>query len=169
MITDDLVFEYPLIRRLNNKIRIMCETEQNKNSSHIAEGLKSEYNARQVRILCEAIYFFLLCYVVFPLNFVKILFSYGQRYPLEISPGTGITDQAEFEYVIFIHRTSTLQNSSGVICLLISVSMFIRTIIVLDIYVMLYFFKRSFLNSFYFMLHQDLDDDLCTILLCSPL
>ena len=41
MITDDLVFEYPLIRRLNNKIRIMCETDQNKNSSHIAEGLKS--------------------------------------------------------------------------------------------------------------------------------
>ena len=46
MIPDDLMFEYPLIRRLNNKIRIMCETEQNKNSSHIAEGLKSVDIAR---------------------------------------------------------------------------------------------------------------------------
>ena len=75
------------------------------------------YNARQVRILCEAVYFFLLCYVVFPLNFVKIFFAYGWRYPLEIWTGTGVTDHAESEYVIFIHRTPTLQNSSGVICL----------------------------------------------------
>ena len=41
MTADGIEFEYLLIRRLNNKTRIMCETEQNKNSSHIAEGLKS--------------------------------------------------------------------------------------------------------------------------------
>ena len=40
MTADDIEFEYPLIR-LNNKVRIKYETEQNKNSSHIAEGLKS--------------------------------------------------------------------------------------------------------------------------------
>ena len=46
MTVDGIEFEYPLIRRLNNKIRITCETEQNKNSSHIAEGLKSVYITR---------------------------------------------------------------------------------------------------------------------------
>ena len=66
MIPDDLMFEYPLIRRLNNKIRIMCETEQNKNSSHIAEGLKSaditldrfESGAKPFIFFCSVTLFF---------------------------------------------------------------------------------------------------------------
>ena len=43
---DGIEFEYPLIRRLNNKIRITCETEQNKNSWQRGEGLKSVYITR---------------------------------------------------------------------------------------------------------------------------
>ena len=49
--------------------------------------------------------------------FLTILIYFLAQYPLEISTGTGVTDHTESEYVIFVHRTATLQNSSAVICI----------------------------------------------------
>ena len=114
MTVDSIEFEYPLIRRLNNKIRITCETEQNKNNSHIAEGLKSVDITRDRSESCAKRFFSVLLHC-FSIEFCQNFFAYGQRFPLEISTGMGVTDYAESEYVIFIHRTPTLQNSSGVI------------------------------------------------------
>ena len=67
-------------------------------------------NARQVRILCEAIY-------SVTLFFHWILSKFFCLYPLEFSTEMGVSDHAESEYIIFIHRTPTLQNSFWVICL----------------------------------------------------
>jgi hypothetical protein len=101
--------------RLNNKIMTTCETEQNKNNSHIAEWLMS-VSITRYWFESSAIYIFCsVLYVALPLNFVKIFLACGQRYPLEISTGTGVTDHAESEYAIFIHRQHTVQNHSGVI------------------------------------------------------
>ena len=95
------MFEYPLIRR-----GITCETEQNKNSSHIAEGLKSAEMDRSNPVRSHFFSVRLRC--------LSIEFS-QKRYPL--SPAMGVTDHTESEYVLFIHRTPTLQNSFGVICI----------------------------------------------------
>ena len=117
MRADDVVFEYQLSEfGLTNKIRKSCETEKNKNTSHVAEWLKSVDNANLVRIQCEAVYFFLFCTVFLPLNFVKIFLPENQRYPLEIWTATGIIDHIESEYAIFIYREHILQNPSTVIC-----------------------------------------------------
>ena len=102
------MFESSLIRRPNNQVRITCETEQNKNSSHIAGWLRAwitrtwfESNAKQ-----------LIFFVLLPLIFVKNIFAYDQKYPLEISTAIGIIDHADYECAIFIHRTFTFRNSS---------------------------------------------------------
>ena len=58
------------------------------------------------------IYFVL--HIIFPLNFVKILLAYEQRYSLKISTATRVIDHAESENAIFILRESTLQNPSTV-------------------------------------------------------
>ena len=86
MTADGIEFEYPLIRRLNNKIRITCETEQNKNSSHIVEGLKSVDITRDRFESC-AKPFILLRY--FSIEFCQNFFAYGQRSPVEVSTGRG--------------------------------------------------------------------------------
>ena len=67
MTADGIEFEYPLIRRLNNKIRIMCQTEQNKNknSSHIAEGLKSVDIARDRFESCTKSFIFFCSVTLF--------------------------------------------------------------------------------------------------------
>ena len=75
MKVDVIIFEYQLSEfRLNDKTRKTCETEQNKNNSHIAEWLKSVNNTKLVPIQCNIGYFFLFCnlHIIFPLNFVKI-------------------------------------------------------------------------------------------------
>ena len=64
MRADDIVFEYRFTElKFSNKIRKTCETEEDKNNSHIAGWLKSMNmdNAILVRIQCEAVYFFLFC------------------------------------------------------------------------------------------------------------
>ena len=60
--------------------------------------------------------FFSVLLRCFSIEFCQNIFAYGRRSPLEISTGTGVSDHAESEYVIFIHRILTLQNSTGVIC-----------------------------------------------------
>ena len=123
MRADDIVFEYRFTElKFSNKIRKTCEIEEDKNNSHIAGWLKNVNmdNAILVRIQCEVVYFFLFCYFVFPLNFVKIFLAYGRRYPLEILTATEVIDHAESEYAIFIFWEPTLQNPSILICMLFS-------------------------------------------------
>ena len=47
--------------------------------------------------------------------FSRIFFACDQRYPVEISTGTGVIDDADSEYEIFFHREIFVKNSSGVI------------------------------------------------------
>ena len=58
---------------------------------------------------------FSVLYMIFQWNFVKIFLAYGQKYPVEISAETGVIDHAKSEYVIFIIREPTHQNSYTVI------------------------------------------------------
>ena len=74
----------------------------------------SGYDARRVRILCEENFFsFYQC--IFPLIIIEFFFAYGQKYPLEISTGTGVIHHADSEYAICFHRKHFVQNHSGVI------------------------------------------------------
>ena len=60
MRADDILFEYRFSEsRFSNKIRKTCETEDNKNTSHIPGWLKSVNvdNAILFRIQCEAFLF----------------------------------------------------------------------------------------------------------------
>ena len=65
MTADGIEFEYPPIRRLNNKIRITCEIEQNKNSSHIAERLKSMNITRDMFESCAKPFIFFCSVTLF--------------------------------------------------------------------------------------------------------
>ena len=115
MTVDGIEFEYPLIRRLNNKIRITCETEQNKNSSHIAEGFKSVDITRDRFESCAKRFIFSVLLRCFSIEFCQNFFCLRSEVPSRDLNGDGATDHAESECVIFIHRTPTLQNSSGMI------------------------------------------------------
>ena len=87
---DDIVFEYQLSEfELINKIRKSCETEKNKNTSHVVEWLKSMDNASLVRMQCEAVYFFLFCTVFLPLNFVKSFLGLRLEVPSRDLNGDG--------------------------------------------------------------------------------
>ena len=102
MKADDIVFEYQLSEfGLTNKIRKSCETEKNKNNSHVAERLKSVDNVNLVGIQWETVYFFSVLYTFLPLSFVKIFLAYDQRYPLEIWTATWIIDHAESRICYF--------------------------------------------------------------------
>ena len=76
MRADDILFEYQLSEfGLTNKIRKSCETEKNKNTSHVAEWLKSVDNANLVRIQCEALYFFCVLYSFSSIEFCQNFFG----------------------------------------------------------------------------------------------
>ena len=91
---------------LSLNIHSLEENVRDKTVGNIDEGLN---NARQVRILCEAIYSVtLFCHWI-----LSKIFCLLSEVPSRDLNGD---DHAQSEYVVFIHRTPTLQNSSGVIC-----------------------------------------------------
>ena len=61
-------------------MKIAFEAEQNKNNSHIAEWLKSIYDATLVRIQCESFLFSVLS-VTFCIDFCKKFFCLGAEVP----------------------------------------------------------------------------------------
>ena len=91
MRADDIVFEYRFSEwRFTNKIRKTCETEENKNNSHIAGWLKSVNvdNTILVRIQCEAVYFF--CSVHhFSIEFCQNFFGLQSEVPSRDLNGDG--------------------------------------------------------------------------------
>ena len=88
MTADGIEFEYPLIRRLNNKIRITWETEQNRNNSHIAEEFKSVDITRD-RFPVRSSLFFSVLLRCFSIEFCQNFFCLRLEVPSRDLNGDG--------------------------------------------------------------------------------
>jgi hypothetical protein len=86
-----------------------------KNNPHIAGWLKA-WLTRHEFDSCAKHWFVSVLSHCSPSLFFRIFFAYDQRYPLEISTGTGVIGHADSEYAIYFNRERFLKSSSGVIC-----------------------------------------------------